>query len=127
MPSTLSRMSRVLVAGGCGFIGSHLVDRLLLRRDVSALYVLDNFWTGLRQNLDHVRDRRLHFVQSDIERFRSDFGFDEIFHLASPASPPLYMAEPLRTVRANVVGALNLLDLLKPGGLIAFTSTSEVP
>jgi UDP-glucose 4-epimerase/UDP-glucuronate decarboxylase len=119
-------MSRVLVAGGCGFIGSHLVDRLLLRRDVSALHVVDNLWTGLRQNLDHVRDRRLHFVQSDIERFRSRFGFDEIFHLASPASPPLYMAEPLRTVRANVVGALNLLDLLKPGGLIAFTSTSEV-
>ena len=75
-------MSRVLVAGGCGFIGSHLVDRLLLRRDVSALYVVDNLWTGLRQNLDHVRDRRLHFVQSDIERFRSNFGFDEIFHLA---------------------------------------------
>ncbi len=44
-------MSRVLVAGGCGFIGSHLVDRLLLRRDVSALYVVDNLWTGLRQNL----------------------------------------------------------------------------
>ena len=52
--SRLSRMSRVLVAGGCGFIGSHLVDRLLLRRDVSVLHVVDNLWTSLRPNLDHT-------------------------------------------------------------------------
>jgi nucleoside-diphosphate-sugar epimerase len=52
--------------------------------------------------------------------------FDEIYHLASPASPPWYMRDPLRTIRANVVGTLRLLDLLRPGGLIAFTSTSEV-
>ncbi len=52
--------------------------------------------------------------------------FDEIDHLASPASPPWYMSQPIRTVAANVMGAANLLGHLKEGGLIAFTSTSEV-
>jgi nucleoside-diphosphate-sugar epimerase len=120
------RVTRILVAGGCGFIGSHLVDRLLARLDVSELCVVDNLWTGLRDNIDHVRDRRLAFVHADVEHFRSDRRFDEIYHLASPASPPWYMAEPLRTIRANVGGALNLVGLLKPGGQIAYTSTSEV-
>jgi nucleoside-diphosphate-sugar epimerase len=120
------RVTTILVAGGCGFIGSHLVDRLLARLDVGELCVVDNLWTGLRDNIGHVRDRRLAFVHTDVEHFRSDQRFDEIYHLASPASPPWYMAEPLRTIRANVGGALNLVGLLKPGGQIAYTSTSEV-
>ena len=119
-------MTTVLVAGGCGFIGSYLVDRLLARREVSALGVVDNLWTGLQDNIAHVRDPRLSFVRTDAEHLRTDQRFDEIYHLASPASPPWYMAEPLRTISANVGGALNLLGLLKPGGLIAYTSTSEV-
>jgi nucleoside-diphosphate-sugar epimerase len=116
----------VLVSGGCGFIGSHLVDRLLSRSDVSALCVVDNLWTGLCENIAHVHDRRLSFVHADAERFRSEHRFDEIYHLASPASPPWYMAEPVRTIAANIGGALNLLALLAPGGLFATTSTSEV-
>lgn len=119
-------MSAVLIAGGCGFIGSHLVDRLLARREVSALCVVDNLWTGLQDNIAHVHDRRLSFVQADVEHFRTDQRFDEIYHLASPASPPWYMAEPLRTISANVGGALNLIGLLAKGGQIAYTSTSEV-
>lgn len=119
-------MARVLVTGGCGFIGSHLVDRLLARRDVSDLCVVDNLWTGLRDNISHVCDTRLVFVHCDAEHFRSDHRYDEIYHLASPASPPWYTAEPLRTIRANVVGALNLVGLLAEGGLMAYTSTSEV-
>jgi nucleoside-diphosphate-sugar epimerase len=119
-------MAIVLIAGGCGFIGSHLVDRLLARREVTELCVVDNLWTGLHDNIAHVRDRRLAFVQADAEHFRADQRFDEIYHLASPASPPWYMAEPLRTISANVGGALNLVGLLKKGGQIAYTSTSEV-
>jgi nucleoside-diphosphate-sugar epimerase len=119
-------MSRVLVAGGCGFIGSHLVDRLLRRADVRELCVVDNLWTGLHDNIAHIDDRRLHFVRSDVEQFRAGQPFDEIYHLASPASPPWYMAEPLRTISANVGGALNLIGVLAKGGLIGFTSTSEV-
>ena len=119
-------MTKVLVAGGCGFIGSHLVDRLLARREVNVLCVVDNLWTGLHENIAHVHDRRLNFVHTDVEHFRSDQRFDEIYHLASPASPPWYMAEPLRTIRANVGGALNLVGLLEEGGQMAYTSTSEV-
>ncbi len=119
-------MARVLVAGGCGFIGSHLVDRLLARRDVADLCVVDNLWTGLQQNIAHIDDRRLQFVHADVETFRSESLFDEIYHLASPASPPWYMAEPLRTISANVAGALNLVGMLAPGGQMAYTSTSEV-
>lgn len=117
---------RVLVAGGCGFIGSHLVDRVLKRSDVELCVVVDNLWTGLDENLAHVRDPRLRIEHCDVEDFRSDTGFDEIYHLASPASPPWYMGDPRRTISANIVGALRLLDVLKPGGRIAYTSTSEV-
>lgn len=119
-------MTAVLISGGCGFIGSHLVDRLLTRRDVTALCIVDNLWTGTRDNIGHVRDQRASFVQADVEAFRTGQRFDEIYHLASPASPPWYMADPVRTISANVGGALNLLGLLAPGGQLAYTSTSEV-
>ncbi|MEZ0167932.1 NAD-dependent epimerase/dehydratase family protein [Microvirga sp. TS319] len=119
-------MMRILVAGGAGFIGSHLVDRLLLRKDCTELLVVDNFWTGRRSNLSHITDPRLRVLEADAERLPDVGKFDEIYHLASPASPPWYMQEPLRTIKANVLGALRLLDVLQPGGLIAFTSTSEV-
>jgi nucleoside-diphosphate-sugar epimerase len=119
-------MTRVLVSGGLGFIGSHLVDRLLERSDVSECLVVDNLWTGLRENLAHVRDPRLRIAIADIERAELGGRFGEIYHLASPATPPWYMAQPLRTISANVVGAMRLLEFLAPGGQIAFTSTSEV-
>lgn len=119
-------MVRVLVAGGLGFIGSHLVDRLLERDEVSQLLVVDNLWTGLRRNLAHVGDPRLRLVIGDVETAPLTGKFDEIYHLASPASPPWYMAQPLRTISANVVGAMRLLDCLKSGGQLAYTSTSEV-
>jgi nucleoside-diphosphate-sugar epimerase len=119
-------MKSVLLAGGAGFIGSHLADRLLRRRDIERLVVVDNLWTGLRENLDHIRDPRLSFVLSDVERFQSPQMFDEVYHLASPASPPWYMQEPERTISANLMGAFRLRDLLRPNGRFCFASTSEV-
>lgn len=119
-------MADVLLTGGCGFIGSHLVDRLLRRPDLRRLVVVDNLWTGLHANLAHVSDSRLHVEIGDAETFRSDIQFDEILHLASAASPTWYMADPVRVIRANIGGALHLLNLLKPGGRFCFTSTSEV-
>lgn len=119
-------MTRVLVAGGAGFLGSNLGDRLLRRRDVDQLDIVDNLWTGLKENLAHWRDPRVACHWCDVERFTAPALYDEIYNLASPASPPWYMAEPIRTVSANVVGTMRLLEALKPGGQIAFTSTSEV-
>lgn len=119
-------MTRVLVAGGCGFIGSHLVDRILNRSDVHLCIVVDNIWTGSISNLSHILEKRLHVVRADVENFASDTKFDEIYHLASPASPHWYMAEPRRTISANLLGAMRLLELLSPGGRFGFTSTSEV-
>ncbi|PBB27992.1 MULTISPECIES: NAD-dependent epimerase/dehydratase family protein [unclassified Mesorhizobium] len=116
----------VLVSGGCGFLGSHLVDRLLRRDDLETLVVVDNLWTGSRDNIAHVSDPRLSLRIADAETFRTSQHFDEIIHLASPASPVWYMREPARTIKANIGGALNLLSLLRPGGRFCFASTSEV-
>ena len=119
-------MTSVLVAGGSGFLGSHLVDRLLRRRDIVRLTVLDNLWTGIIGNLSHISDPRVEFRKMDVEHLDADAAFDEIYNLASPASPPWYMAQPLRTISANVMGCFRLLEALRPGGLLCFTSTSEV-
>jgi UDP-glucose 4-epimerase/UDP-glucuronate decarboxylase len=117
---------KVLVSGGAGFIGSHIVDRLLKRNDMESLVVVDNFWTGVEDNLAGITDPRMHIARCDVEAFTTSEKFDEILHLASPASPPWYMREPVRTIKANLVGALNLVEMLAPGGRISFTSTSEV-
>ena len=119
-------MKKVLVAGGAGFLGSHLCDRLLNRTDIEKLVVVDNLWTGLEANISHIRDPRFHFVRSDVEELQTSDKFDEVYHLASPASPPWYMKEPKRTISANLIGAYRLLDLLKKGGRFCFTSSSEV-
>jgi UDP-glucose 4-epimerase/UDP-glucuronate decarboxylase len=119
-------MRKILVAGGCGFLGSHLIDRMLRRQDVLEIVAADNLWTGLRENLSHITDPRLRLVIAEAEGVDISSGFDEIYHLASPASPPWYMAEPLRTISANVGGAMHMLKMLKKGGLFCFTSTSEV-
>lgn len=119
-------MTAVLVAGGLGFLGSHLVDRILARPEVEEVLIVDNLWTGARANLAHVSDPRLRVLIGDVERVELPGTYDEIYHLASPATPQQYMAEPVRTISANVGGALRLLTALKPGGQIAYTSTSEV-
>jgi nucleoside-diphosphate-sugar epimerase len=116
----------VCLAGGAGFIGSHLLDRLLLRSDILKIVLVDNFWTGRMENFAHVDDDRVVFERRDVETVSGSELFDEVYHLASPASPPWYMADPARTVSANVAGALRLLDLLKPGGKFCYTSSSEV-
>jgi UDP-glucose 4-epimerase/UDP-glucuronate decarboxylase len=126
MRSSSAVNKRVLVSGGCGFLGSLLCDQLLLRSDIELLVCVDNLWTGLEKNVAHIRDPRFKTVLCDVEEFRSDIKFDEVYHLASPASPPWYMREPARTISANIVGAFRLLDVLKEGGKFCYTSTSEV-
>jgi len=76
-------VKNVLIAGGSGFLGSHLVDRLLLRNDLQCLVVVDNFWTGTLDNLQHINDPRLRVVTCAAEELSTDMRFDEI--LTSPA------------------------------------------
>lgn len=111
---------------GAGFIGSHLIDRLCRRSDFETLVVVDNFWTGTRTNLEYTQDERIVLILSNVEEFSSDTLFDEIFHVSSPASPPRYALEPERTISASVMGAMRLHKLLRKGGRICFTSSSEV-
>jgi UDP-glucose 4-epimerase/UDP-glucuronate decarboxylase len=126
MPSSTRVDKRVLLTGGCGFLGSHLCDRLLARADLGLIVCVDNLWTGRAANVAHIRDPRFKAVLCAIEDFRSETRFDEIYHLASPASPPWYMREPARTISANLVGAMRALELLEDGGRFCYTSTSEV-
>ncbi|XP_017221953.1 UDP-glucuronic acid decarboxylase 2 [Daucus carota subsp. sativus] len=116
---------RVVVTGGAGFVGSHLVDRLLERGD--SVIVVDNFFTGQKENLVH------HFQNPRFELIRHDvvepilLEVDQIYHLACPASPVHYKFNPVKTIKTNVMGTLNMLGLAKRvGARFLLTSTSEV-
>lgn len=116
---------RILVTGGAGFLGSHLVDRLVARGD--DVVCLDNLQTGSLQNIAHIQDR-ITFVEHDIIQPLPELGeFQEIFNLACPASPVHYQADPIHTFKTSVFGILNLLELAKKQGSKIFqASTSEV-
>ncbi|KAK4770440.1 hypothetical protein SAY87_030972 [Trapa incisa] len=116
---------RIVVTGGAGFVGSHLVDRLIARGD--SVIVVDNFFTGRKENLAH------HFGNPRLELIRHDvvqpilLEVDQIYHLACPASPVHYKFNPVKTIKTNVVGTLNMLGLAKRvGARFLLTSTSEV-
>ncbi|MGA7672538.1 MAG: UDP-glucuronic acid decarboxylase family protein [Nitrolancea sp.] len=115
---------RVLVAGGAGFIGSHLCDSLI--EDGHTVTAVDNLITGRRENIAQLlKHPNFTFVQHDIiEPF--DLDTDRIFHLASPASPEGYMRHPIETHLVNSVGTLNLLKLARAqNARFLYTSTSE--
>lgn len=116
---------RILVAGGAGFLGSHLCERLL--KDGNTVICLDNFSTGRMDNLRHLlRYDTFSFVRHDIVE-PIDVAVDEIYNLACPASPPHYQADPVHTMMTSVLGALNLLELAAHHKARIFqASTSEV-
>jgi UDP-glucuronate decarboxylase len=118
---------RVLVAGGAGFLGSHLCALLLSRGD--RVICLDNLQTGLAENLRGLTGQQgFRFIRHDIcQPFEQALKVDEIYNLACPASPPQYQADPVRTMLTNVVGTNNLLALAaRCGARLLQASTSEV-
>ena len=118
-------MKKILVTGGAGFLGSHLCERLLTEgHDVLCV---DNFYTGSKDNIKHL------FANPHFELMRHDVTLplyvevDEIYNLASPASPTHYQFDPVQTTKTNVHGAINLLGLAKRlKAKILQASTSEV-
>ena len=116
----------VLVAGGAGFLGSHLCQRLL--QDGWQVSALDNFSTGRERNIRRFREHSSFNVLSQcVTEPIDNIDVDEIFNLASPAAPPDYQADPIGTVLTNVLGARNMLDLAKRHNAKIFqASTSEV-
>jgi nucleoside-diphosphate-sugar epimerase len=120
-------MMRTLVAGGAGFIGSHLCARLL--DDGHEVVCLDNLSTGHARNVEPLQSRAgFEYRQADIVEPLPELGrFEAIFNLASPASPPGYMRRPLETARVNSRGTDNLLDLARASGArFLQASTSEI-
>ena len=118
-------MKRILVAGGAGFIGSHLCRRLLA--EGNDVICVDNFVTGRRQNIQELT------ANPHFELIRHDvvepllLEVDQVYHLASPASPIHYQANGIKTLKTNFVGTYNLLGLAKrTGARFLLASTSEV-
>lgn len=116
---------RILVTGGAGFIGSHLIDQLMGQgHDVICL---DNFYTGNKRNVEHwMGNPYFELIRHDItEPIRLEV--DQIYHLACPASPVHYQYNPVKTIKTNVVGTLNMCGLAKRvKARILLASTSEV-
>ncbi|MFM5886880.1 MAG: UDP-glucuronic acid decarboxylase family protein [Dolichospermum sp.] len=116
---------RILVTGGAGFIGSHLIDRLM--NDGHEVICLDNFYTGKKHNLLQWLDHpNFELIRHDItEPIRLEV--DQVYHLACPASPVHYQYNPIKTVKTNVIGTLNVLGLAKRvKARFLLASTSEV-
>ena len=116
---------RILVTGGAGFLGSHLIDRLLDRGD--EVLCVDNLFTGDKSNLDHIAGHpRFEFMRHDI-CFPLYVEVDQIYNLACPASPIHYQFDPVQTTKTSVSGAINMLGLAKRVKARIFqASTSEI-
>ncbi len=118
-------MKNILVTGGAGFIGSHLSEKLLA--EGNHVICVDNFFTGSRKNIDHLLDNR------EFELIRHDIiepillQVDQIYNLACPASPIHYQINAIKTIKTNVIGVTNMLDLAdETKARILQASTSEV-
>ena len=116
---------KILVTGGAGFLGSHLIDRLIMRGD--KVICLDNLFTGSKKNIEHhLSNKNFTFLDHDIVN-PIDIEVDEIYNLACPASPPYYQHDPVQTTKTSVYGIINMLELARQyQAKIMQASTSEV-
>jgi len=124
-PRVYGTRKRVLVTGGCGFLGSHLCERLLIEE--CDVLCVDNFFTGTRANIAHLLpDPHFELQRHDIT-FPLYVEVDEVYNLACPASPIHYQFDPVQTTKTSVIGAINMLGLAKRcKAKIVQASTSEV-
>ncbi|TNN32164.1 UDP-glucuronic acid decarboxylase 1 [Liparis tanakae] len=98
---------RILITGGAGFVGSHLTDKLMM--DGHEVTVVDNFFTGRKRNVEHwIGHENFELINHDVVE-PLYIEVDQIYHLASPASPPNYMYNPIKTLKTNTIGTLNML------------------
>ncbi len=115
----------ILVTGGCGFIGSHLCEKLLKLNH--KVICLDNCFSGSKDNIRHLLNNpNFEFIRHDITQ-KIYLEVDQIYHLACPASPKYYQQNPIKTVKTNVIGTINMLGMAnRLNARILLTSTSEV-
>lgn len=116
---------RILVTGGAGFLGSHLCEALIANND--QVFCLDDFYTGSMDNIEQLMGLpNFELIQQDVIE-KCDIEVDEIYNLASPASPVHYQKNPIYTWRTNVIGTQNMLDLASKNNCkLLQASTSEV-
>jgi UDP-glucuronate decarboxylase len=118
-------MKRILITGGAGFLGSHLCERLL--REGNDIICLDNFFTGNKENITHLLgDSHFELIRHDIIN-PIYLEVDEIYNLACPASPVHYQLNPIKTIKTNVMGVINVLGIAKrTKAKVLQASTSEI-
>lgn len=117
----------ILIAGGAGFLGSNLCDRVL--KDGDNVFCVDNLSTGSKKNISHLEHNpNFQFIEHDITNIIDvKISFDQIYNLASPASPVSYQLDRIKTLKTNIFGSINLLELAKNNkATILQASTSEV-
>ena len=118
---------RIVITGGCGFIGSHLIEKLINKG--FEIVVVDNLITGSLENIkQYIDSKKVQFIEQDVQKFIEIEGeVDIVAHLASIASPKAYKEHPVNTLKSGSLGTLNSLGLAKAkGAKYLLTSTSEV-
>ncbi len=119
-------MAKTLITGGAGFLGSHFCEYLLAKGH--EVICVDNFLTGQKSNIAHIKDTKFKFIESDVsKKISCDDKLDYVLHLASPASPEDYYKLPFETLKVGSEGTFNALELArKSGATFLLSSTSEV-
>eukprot|EP00823_Brevimastigomonas_motovehiculus_P007064 TRINITY_DN606_c0_g1_i1.p1 TRINITY_DN606_c0_g1~~TRINITY_DN606_c0_g1_i1.p1 ORF type:complete len:429 (+),score=124.84 TRINITY_DN606_c0_g1_i1:73-1287(+) len=122
----LRKQRRILVTGGCGFVGSHLIDRLM-QDEKNLVICVDNCYSGNKSNIKQwLGHERFEFIRHDV-RQPLYVEVDQIYHLACPASPVFYQHDGIMTLMTNILGTQNMLDVaVRTGARFLITSTSEV-
>ena len=122
-PGVCFNLNKILVTGGAGFVGSHLVDALM-KSSTNCVFVIDDLSSGFLENVQWLGNPRFKFIKQSVTQ-SIDLDVDEIYHLASPASVSQYEKDPQFTIDTNIFGTHNMLQLAKrKNARILLTSSS---